>query len=215
VNKRSHFPAILQQAHDWVRRVVKPGDLAVDATAGNGHDTLFLAECVGPEGRVLALDVEPIALEETSCKLRTAGVANRVTLAQRGHEQITVMFQELGPAARPRAVMFNLGYRPGGDCEVLTRSETTIAGLNGALQVILPHGIISVVCYPGHEGGKVEANAVLAWASALPSGFHSVCYQVLNARTPAPFLVAVTRSARKTNRDGPESAQCPLGSPSQ
>ncbi len=184
---------ILAQANDLVRRVLKPGDLSVDATVGNGHDTVFLAECVGPRGRVIGFDIQRSALEATARRLREMGLADRVELLQRGHEQIRGTLAALAPAARPRAVMFNLGYLPGGDHAVLTRPETTIHGMNDALDVVLPGGIVTIVVYPGHAGGQAEADAVLEWSRAVPAHRASaVCYRFLNSNTPSPFLVAIT-----------------------
>lgn len=186
------FPPILDQAHNWVRQLLRPGDLGVDATVGNGRDTLFLADCVGPAGRVIGFDIQQPALEETSRRLGEAGVADRVQLVHRGHGEIVTTLAQIAPGTRPRAVMFNLGYRPGGDRAVLTRPETTLAGLNGALEVVSPGGIVSIVVYPGHEGGQAEAFAVLSWARALPvNRARAVTYQFLNTKTPAPFLIAL------------------------
>ncbi len=188
----SILPPILTQAHDLVRRVLRPGDLAVDATVGNGHDTLFLAGCVGPTGRVIGFDIQRAALDATLERLREQGVADRVELVERGHQEISQTVTTLASTGRPKAVMFNLGYRPGGDHAVVTRPETTIAGLNGALEVVDPGGILTVVVYPGHEGGQAEADAVLEWTRAVPPERASAaCYRFLNTKTPAPFLVAI------------------------
>jgi predicted methyltransferase len=184
---------ILVQANDLVRRVLKPGDLAVDATVGNGHDTVFLAECVGPMGRVIGFDIQECALEVTSQRLYKKGLLGRVELVLRGHEQMRSTLAALTPPSRPRAVMFNLGYLPGGDHSVVTRPQTTIAGMNDALEVILPGGIVTIVAYPGHAGGMAESEAVLAWSRGLPAQHASaVCYRFLNLKTPAPFLVALS-----------------------
>jgi Putative rRNA methylase len=189
------FPPILDQARDWIRRVLGPGDLAVDATVGNGHDTLFLAECVGSTGRVIGFDIQRAALEETSRRLREARVGDRVLLFERSHEEIFRVLEAHSPTVRPRAVMFNLGYRPGGDHRVLTRPETTIAGLIGGLEVVAPGGIVTVVLYPGHEGGQTESEAVLDLARALPAGrARVVTYRFLNTKSAAPFLLAFTPS---------------------
>ncbi|MDD3298972.1 MAG: rRNA methyltransferase, partial [Firmicutes bacterium] len=48
-----------------VKGVVSEGDLTVDATAGNGHDTLFFASLVGEKGAVYAFDIQQRALDIT------------------------------------------------------------------------------------------------------------------------------------------------------
>ena len=49
-------------AHRVAESVLREGDLAVDATAGNGHDTVFLAQAVGETGKVFAIDVQAAAI---------------------------------------------------------------------------------------------------------------------------------------------------------
>ena len=66
--------SVTEIVHDLVRPRLKLGDAALDATAGNGHDTLFLAQCVGPTGRVFAWDIQPLALERTAALLAQHGI---------------------------------------------------------------------------------------------------------------------------------------------
>ena len=185
------FHPILNQAHAWVERVLKPGDLAVDATVGNGRDTAILAERVGPHGLVIGFDLQQDALDSAAAKLTSPGTADRVVLVRAGHETMADTLKRLAPGRRPRAVMFNLGYRPGGDHAFATRPETTLPALAAALNLILPGGLLTVVCYPGHEGGQDEQDAVLAWARALPPPrATAVLYQFWNANK-GPCLLAV------------------------
>lgn len=79
---------ILPFAHQLLRSRLQAGDAALDGTAGNGHDTLLLAECVGETGRVWAFDVQQQALDATRARLAAAGVAERVTLIAAGHETL-------------------------------------------------------------------------------------------------------------------------------
>ena len=160
-----------------------------DATVGNGHDTRFLAECVLPGGRIYGFDVQEAALESTRSRLREAGVADDlVDLLHAGHEEMET--RVMGPVA---AVMFNLGYLPGGDHALTTSPGPTIAALRAAIGLLKPGGLVSVVCYQGHDGGREEADAVRAWAAALPeSGFRN---EVIGRESPGsgPFLVLVWR----------------------
>ena len=112
-----------------LRQTIKPGDWAVDATVGNGHDTLFLAQRVGPPGRVFGFDVQAAAL--ASAAERVLGL-DQITLFHAGHEHLA---ERLPAEAKGRlaAAMFNLGYLPGGSHEIVTRTQTTLAGLSQAL----------------------------------------------------------------------------------
>lgn len=151
-------------AHDWISRIVSPGDAVVDATAGNGHDTVFLARLAGPSGQVHAFDVQKEAICATRERLEKEGLLTpAVRLHLASHDRLAELVG--GPV---KAVVFNLGYLPGGDKKTVTRTESTLAALKQAAALIAPNGLLSVMCYPGHEGGKEEAEAVEAFLSRLP-----------------------------------------------
>lgn len=180
---------LTELAHEAVRAVLGPGEVAVDATAGNGHDTAFLARLVGPSGRVFAFDIQPEALTRTAARIGNAGA---VTLLARDHAEMA--------AAIPRefhgqvgAVMFNLGYRPGGPPEVVTRRETTCRAISAGLQLLRPGGVLTVIAYTGHPGGKAEAVAVADLLWALPDPPFHVTEERPRCRTLAPWLFVVHR----------------------
>lgn len=178
----------------WARAFILPaltnGSRAVDATAGNGHDTLFLAEGVGPGGRVYALDIQEAALERTENRIREAGLADRVTLIRGGHQEMESLV-----GAPVDAVMFNLGYLPGGDREVITRPETTVKGIRAATGMLRPGGRMSVVVYTGHPCALDEAREVDGLLASLDPGEFSVQKVVFrNSRADSPEMFFITRS---------------------
>jgi ubiquinone/menaquinone biosynthesis C-methylase UbiE len=65
--------SLVQQAHQAVEAVLKPGDITIDATVGNGHDTLFLATRVGATGKVYGFDIQQEALDSAYQRLQQAG----------------------------------------------------------------------------------------------------------------------------------------------
>jgi len=184
-----------------------PWPVAVDGTAGNGHDTLFLARLVGARGLVHAFDVQPRALARTAERLAAAGLEERVVLHGRGHEELAAAVtapqsvpqsvprtdsmagpltghltdnladpladspsMPMGEGAWPRritAAMFNLGFLPGSDRSVTTRSETTLAALEALLPLMAPEGVVSLHVYAGHPGGADEAAALEARLAGL------------------------------------------------
>ncbi|WP_027719258.1 class I SAM-dependent methyltransferase [Desulfovirgula thermocuniculi] len=150
-------------AHEFIAPVLVPGALAVDATAGNGHDTLFLARGVGPQGRVYAFDIQEEAIAQTKALLERHGLLDRVTLLAADHRE---MDRYVPPNVR--AVMFNLGYLPGGDHRVVTRPSSTLEALQTALALLAPGGRISMVIYTGHPGGLEELRAVEDFAATVP-----------------------------------------------
>lgn len=189
-NKMFHRP--LQCAHEWVSRIVGQGDVAVDATAGNGYDSLFLANKVGPDGKVHVFDIQQQAIDSTCDRLRHAGVMDaRVAAHLLSHSRMAEVVD-----GEPKAIMFNLGYLPGGDKAVISRTEETLAALEAACSILLAGGIITVVCYPGHEGGDEEAKQVEGYFAGLPRKEWTVSKLVaLNLSHTSPFLVAAVKSA--------------------
>ncbi len=177
-------------AHDAVRRVLRPGMRAVDATMGNGHDTLFLSRLVGQSGGVDAFDVQERALAATRARLLEAGVSQCVLLHLLGHER---MADVVAPGVH--AVLFNLGWLPGGDKSVTTHVSTTLAALDAALSLLAPGGILSVCIYPGHEEGARELAAIAAWASGLSVREHTaLLHSFLNHPSNPPAFLLVQRA---------------------
>jgi tRNA A58 N-methylase Trm61 len=169
-----------------VREILREGDLAIDATAGNGHDTAFLAQCVGTSGRVIAFDIQAEAIRMAHTHVAGCGFADRVEFHQESHTRI-------GAHASPgtvAAVMFNLGYLPGGDHAIATDVSETLHAINQAVEVLKPGGLISIVCYPGHEAGINEAAAVEdKLASLTQEGWRVAAYKMHGTLRPAPILL--------------------------
>lgn len=182
---------VTEAAHDRVRASLRHGDRAIDATAGNGWDTQFLAESVGSCGQVWALDVQPAALEATARRLAAAGLSN-VELIQADHARMETLIP-LEFHGHIQAIMFNLGYLPGGDKSVVTQTPSTITALAAAVRLLAAGGVLSVIAYPGHPGGAAEQQAVDAFLCQLtPSEFTVECPSTSSSSQPAgpqPYLV--------------------------
>jgi predicted methyltransferase len=186
--------SILDAAHEYVAEVVGEGDVVVDATVGNGHDTAFLAKQVGAEGQVIGFDVQPEAIQRTRERLEAEGEPAGLTLVEGGHEDMAAHVPE-AVHGRVAAVTFNLGYLPGGDKEIVTQPATTVPALNAAAELLRPGGRISVVLYTGHPGGDAEAEAVNRWAAALDQAhFDALSYTFSNHTNDPPRLLVVEKS---------------------
>ncbi|MFW5735442.1 MAG: class I SAM-dependent methyltransferase [Oceanidesulfovibrio sp.] len=180
------FFDVLRLAHEAVARALEQADssagsspLAVDATVGNGHDSLFLARSVGGHGMVFGFDLQQRALDAARMRLTEAGVTERVALFHASHEHMA----ELLPAeahGRIRAVMFNLGYLPGADKSVVTTPQSTVAALDAALSLLAPGGVISITAYPSHPGGAEETQTVRGWCAGLDSPYKAMEYGMAN-----------------------------------
>lgn len=178
---------VTRRAHDWIAPALSPGCWAVDATAGNGHDTLFLARAVDPGGRVDAFDLQAVALRHARRRVGSLGRRVHVHWHRTDHARIRRHL----PAGMIDAAMFNLGWHPGGDRRVITRPETTVAALAATIEHLRPGGRMSIVAYRGHPGGATESDAVAAWLERLGPDLHVEPAQPAAARDDAPVLYRV------------------------
>ena len=165
--------------HAFLASRVKPGDFCIDATAGNGHDTLFLCQLVGPMGRVLALDIQPQAVDATNARLEQNGCADIGCAVLASHADLA---QYAAPVSVD-AVCFNFGWLPGGDHGIFTRPETSIPAIDAALELLRPGGALSLCLYYGGRSGYEERDALLAHLQTLD---------------PRRCTVLVTRFANRT-----------------
>lgn len=172
--------------HLLLRSLLRPGSRAVDATCGNGKDTCLLAELVGPQGHVWAIDIQRTALERTAARLPDE-LRQRVTLLHAGHEQLPELVE-----APLDAVVFNLGWLPGADRQITTTTATTLSALGGACHLLAPAGMLFITCYPGHPEGASEAAAVVDWCNRLPADTYFVWRMAQpNVTAEAPFTLLV------------------------
>ena len=176
-------------AADCLRQVVQPGDTVIDATLGNGHDTCMLAELVGETGRVIGFDVQPSTVESTRRALQEQGLLDRCQLHCTGHQHMADHV-----ASPVRAVVFNLGWLPGGDKSITTHWDTTRTALDAALSLLMPMGVCTVCAYPGHAAGDEERAALMDWLSALrPQEYNVLHHRFLNAGPGAPECFIIQR----------------------
>lgn len=188
--ERGGLRGAVSLCHHFLRERLRPGDRVVDATCGNGQDTLLLAELVGERGHVWALDIQEQALQRTGERLVAAGLDKRVDLLQAGHEGLAGLVE--GSLA---AAVFNLGYLPAGDRSVTTAADTTIAALQQATGLLATGGVLLIAVYTGHDGGA-EWAAVRGWAACLqPHEFNVWQARQLNRSEAAPFVVLVEKVA--------------------
>jgi len=181
-------------ASDCLKRFLRPGDRAVDATMGNGHDTQLLCELVGEAGCVCGFDIQPQAVENTAQRLETAGLRSRARLFCIGHEHMAEYVH-----APVDAVVFNLGWLPGGAHEITTRWEITRSAVEQALRLLKEEGICIICAYPGHPEGENEKRSLTQMLGALkPQDFNVLHHRFLNAGASAPecFILQKQPGAR-------------------
>ena len=158
---------------------------AVDATCGNGHDTLWLAQHFD---RVYGFDIQKEAVDATRQRLAEAGQEN-VELILDSHENMGRYVKE--PV---QVIVFNLGYLPGGRKEQSTEAGSTLRALETALDLLAVDGLVCISMYQGHEAGYLERRKVLEWASSLDKGqYHCVHTSMVNQPNRPPEVLWITK----------------------
>jgi predicted methyltransferase len=179
---------ITQWCAQFIRQQVAPGDLCIDATMGNGNDTLLLSELAGETGRVLAFDIQEEALIHTESLLRSHEAPSNYELHLDSHAN-------LARYADPESVsciVFNFGYLPGGDHQKATRSDSSLTALNASLKLLKKGGLLSLCIYSGGDSGFEERDAILDWLLKLPPKEYLVIrsdYYNRPNHPPIPVLV--------------------------
>jgi SAM-dependent methyltransferase len=155
-------PMHLEKAHALWKEHLRPTDTAIDATCGNGKDTLVLARLL-PEGHLFALDIQPTALENTQKLLETHLPASQLS-------RIHLLLQSHACLPTPpnlKLIVYNLGYLPGGNKNLTTQTASTLESFHHATELLPPGGAISLTTYPGHPEGLREHQTLLPLLHSL------------------------------------------------
>lgn len=160
---------------------------AIDATCGNGNDTVWMAERFG---KVYAFDIQEEAVAATSELAGSRGLDN-VTVFHAGHQHMAEYVHE-----KAALIMFNLGYLPGGDKNIVTGTETTLEAVGTALSLLKKGGLLCITMYPGHPQGAEEKEALLRMAAELDKRiYHCVRTDMVNQPDTAPGILFITLKA--------------------
>ncbi len=183
------LPKMTEYAHYLIDILLQAGDRAIDATCGNGHDTLFLAKKVGISGQVYAFDIQEQAINNTKNRLLEAGVYEQVKLIQDSHAFLKKYVSE-----SVKVILFNLGYLPGGNKDITTILDSSIVAIKDGLALLQKGGLMLLVVYPGHPAGKVERDTIDPWAAQLDDReFQVVKIHYYNQTSEAPYVLAIHR----------------------
>jgi len=183
-NQPTVMPTAL--AHLLWKSALRPGvDSAIDATCGNGHDSLAIANILfdgvssmseSDGGELLCVDIQEVAIERTKNLLdesfgHTSLIKEKhIKVIQTSHAPLpTHLLSSLDSVG---LVCYNLGWLPGvprkSDSDrtlVSTQVDTTLKSLVNAALVLRVGGLLSVMTYPGTC--EIEADAVKTFCEAL------------------------------------------------
>lgn len=184
---------ILTFAHSILHEAIQDGDIAVDATVGNGHDTTFLCKLVGENGKVYGFDVQEIAIKRTMDQLKSQQLQTRARLFHTGHEQLLQSIPS-EDHAKIKGAVFNLGYLPKGDKSIVTHGDTTISAVKQLLSIMAEGSVIILVVYHGHPEGKQEKNQLVEFVKKIDQKeAHVAQYGFINQINHPPFIIAIEK----------------------
>ncbi|MCL1816969.1 MAG: rRNA methyltransferase [Clostridiales bacterium] len=189
----SLIKSAVEISHQLLATAIHEGDTVLDATAGRGRDTCFLAQLVGEKGTVWAFDIQIEACRSTAHALVQAGLVSRVHLICDDHANLAAY-------AIPSitAAIFNLGWLPGSDRSIVSGAGT-IKALQSALLMLKEGGILVVVAYIGHSEGADEYSALLRWITSLPKS-EARCLQIsFPAHEQAPIVLLIEKTLTTGN----------------
>ena len=189
------FQSHLDLAQAYWKALVKKGDTVIDATCGNGHDTLKLSQLAlsSDKGKVYAFDIQPQAIQSTLHLLKThlsQEELNRVSLMEHCHSTFP---EEICPES-VKLCVYNLGYLPGGDKTQTTKTHSTLASLQKMEPLLQRGGAISMTCYPGHAEGEAELQILLQYVQQLSPKEWSCCHHTWENRHKSPTLLLIQKS---------------------
>ncbi len=183
---------LTEKVHQYLKPKLQSGNTAIDATAGNGHDTLFLAQCVGETGEVFAFDVQQQALASAKQHLQAHAIQTPITWIHAGHEDM-LKHIPIDKHKHIQVITFNLGYLPHGDKHITTQAEHTLMALNASLSLLAQGGIVSILAYTGHAGGREECEAIKVWANSLGDNYCVSITMPANTKSSPPEWICIQK----------------------
>lgn len=162
VNKVKSYQ-ITEWCHSMIKMQVPSNGIYIDATAGNGYDTLFLCQVAGESGMVYAFDIQEQAIINTKNLLEKHGMQNRADVILDSHIHMeSYILQETVDC-----ICFNFGYLPGGDHLIATEAETSLLAVKQGLRLLKKGGMMSLCIYSGGDTGFKERDILLEYLKEL------------------------------------------------
>ena len=192
--KRYQFLTSIHPIIDrYIERFIMPESTVIDATLGNGQDTLKIAQRLGPKGRLYSFDIQKEAIERSQQLLEEADI--KLPQIELIHDSHIHFDRYLAPKEHVDFIIYNLGYLPRGDKSITTVAESTLQSVKAGLLRLKPYGVMVIAVYHGHEAGKEERDQLAQYLSTLDQRqYHVFCQQFINQKNNPPFLYLIERA---------------------
>lgn len=183
---------ITEWCHHFIREHVQQGDICIDATAGNGNDTLVLCEEVGSTGKVFAFDIQEMAVAHTKKRLYEHQMEERADVLLESHTNMN----RYAKKETVSCIVFNFGYLPGADHNLATRKETSIEAIAQGLGLLKKGGLMSLCIYSGGDSGFAERDAILEYLKDLDTKQYLVILSSYYNRPNNPPIPVMIRKLK-------------------
>lgn len=192
--KRYQFLTSIHPIIDrYIERFIMPESTVIDATLGNGQDTLKIAQRLGPKGRLYSFDIQKEAIERSQQLLEEADI--KLPQIELIHDSHIHFDRYLAPEECIDFIIYNLGYLPRGDKSITTVADSTLQSVKAGLLRLKPYGVMVIAVYHGHEAGKEERDQLAQYLSTLDQRqYHVFCQQFINQKNNPPFLYLIERA---------------------
>ena len=172
-------------SHSIIENHLEKKNVVIDATMGNGYDTVYLGNLVGDSGKVYAFDVQEEACLNYKLKNR-----KNVSVVNDSHHK----FDEYVIEDKVNCIMYNLGFLPGSNKEITTLAKTTMKSIEEGLEFLDSNGIMTIAVYRGHAEGKNEEHFIMEYVRNLPKNIYGVMlHEYLNRAKSAPLLIVIEK----------------------
>lgn len=172
-------------SHDFLKPALHKQARAIDATLGQGQDTLFFLKARA--ARIAAFEVQADVAARTMERIGSSKVQVYLT----GHEHM----QESLPSdwvENTDAILFNFGYCPHENPQIQTRPKTSLEAVQQALTMLKVKGRMALVFYP-HEDWEEESALIEDFLMTLDPHVFAIQKVIqLNAKK-APFVVCLEK----------------------
>jgi len=168
-------------------KILNLGDTVVDATCGNGYDSIFIAERIGKGGTLHCFDIQEDAIKKTKESLLKLNNAPTIFMHHNSHENLETLI-----ATKVDCVIYNLGYLPTGDKTIITRPDSTIKSLISSFSILMPNGVVSIMCYLEHDNHN-EYEQIKKFLLTLNPLEYSVAETHFILRRKSPVLLLIEK----------------------
>ena len=179
-NKRM-LKKVVDIAHEILAEGVDEQSVAVDFTCGGGHDSLFLSKYVS---FVYSYDIQKEALDDAK------KLCSQVSNIKFHHKSHLYFDEDVEHFDRG---IFNLGYYPRGNRNIITNANEVLLTIKKAVEKLNHGGKIVIVCYPGFESGKLEAEQIEKELASFESKFYDIYRFGLLNRHLAPYIIGIEK----------------------